>query len=108
MASGLVLFTLLAAVASDVERPALMPWPSSIELSAGELPVGPGFRVSVTGKGGALVERAAERLAARVSKQTGIRVPDPVAPPARGSRSAAPLRASRCRTSAWTRATRSR
>ena len=32
-------------------RPALMPWPSSIEMGPGELAVGPGFRIAVVGEG---------------------------------------------------------
>jgi hexosaminidase len=71
---------LAAAVAGGAERPALMPWPSSIEVTTGEMAVGPGFRVSVTGKGGPIVERAAKRFEARLARQTGLAVPDPVAP----------------------------
>jgi hypothetical protein len=57
-----------------------MPWPASIELAAGELPVGPDFRVAVSGEGGALVERAAGRFVARLARQTGLALPSPVAP----------------------------
>ncbi len=73
---------------------------------AGELAVGPGFRIAVTGKGGALVERAAKRFEARLACQTGLVLPDPVSPAAK------PTLEVRCdgpgkplRTSGWTRAT---
>jgi hexosaminidase len=59
-----------------------MPWPSSIEMGQGEMAVGPSFRARVTGKGGPLVERAAERFQARLARQTGLVLPDPQAPPA--------------------------
>jgi hexosaminidase len=70
----------LMTAAGTAEKPVLMPWPSSIEIGAGELAVGPGFRIVVTGKGGALVERAARRFEARLARQTGLVVPSPVAP----------------------------
>ncbi|HXY39466.1 MAG TPA: family 20 glycosylhydrolase [Vicinamibacteria bacterium] len=68
----------VAAVASGGERPALMPWPASVEMGTGELALVPGFRVSVSGRGGALVERAAARFQARLARQTGLVLPDPV------------------------------
>ncbi|HVO13374.1 MAG TPA: family 20 glycosylhydrolase [Vicinamibacteria bacterium] len=74
----LAVATAVAAVAGGGERPALVPWPASIEMGAGELAVGPGFTVGVSGRGGALVERAAARFLARLSRQTGIYLPDPV------------------------------
>ncbi|MGE5127050.1 MAG: beta-N-acetylhexosaminidase [Betaproteobacteria bacterium] len=80
MFPGAVMVALAAAVAGAAEKPALMPWPSSIESTAGELAVGPGFRVSVTGRGGPLVERAARRLEQRLARQTGLVLPDPVTP----------------------------
>ena len=75
----LAVATTMAAVAGAGERPALMPWPSSVEMGAGELAVGAGFKVGVSGGGGALVERAAARFQARLARQTGLYLPDPVA-----------------------------
>ena len=80
MALEVAMLTLAAATVGGGTKPALMPWPSSIEMGAGELAVGPGFRIAVTGKGGALVERAAKRFEARLALQTGLVLPDPVAP----------------------------
>jgi hexosaminidase len=78
MALGVAMLT-LAATAGRGTRPALMPWPFSIEMGAGELAVGPGFRVAVGGEGGPLVERAAKRFEARLARQTGLVLPSPVA-----------------------------
>ena len=78
MALGVAMLT-LAAAAAGTPRPALMPWPSSIERGAGELGVGPDFRAAVAGEGGALVERAAKRFEARLARQTGLVLPSPVA-----------------------------
>jgi len=69
-----------AAMAGGGPRPALMPWPSSIEMGAGELVVGPAFRIALTGRGGGIVERAARRLEARLARQTGLVLPSPLAP----------------------------
>ena len=110
MALGIAMLTLAAATAGGGARPALMPWPSSIERGAGELVVGPGFRIAVAGKGRA--DRRARGEAAR-----GAAGPADGARPAlagrgrrrrRPSRSAATRREARFRTSGWTRATRSR
>ena len=79
MALAVAVLTLAAATAGGASRPALMPWPSSIEMGAGELVVGPDFRVAATGKGGPLVERAARRFEARLARQTGLVLPSPVA-----------------------------
>ena len=79
MALGVAMLTLAAATAGGGPRPALMPWPSSIEMGPGELVVGPGFRIAVAGKGGPIVERAARRLEARLARQTGLVLPSPVA-----------------------------
>ena len=81
MALGIAMLTLAVATAGGGERPAHMPWPSSIERGAGELVVGPGFRVAVLGKGGSIVDRAARRLEARLARQTGLVLPSPVAVP---------------------------
>ena len=78
MALGVAVLTLAAATAGGGARPALMPWPASIETGPGELVVGPGFRVAVTGKGGPIVERAAQRLLARLGRQTGYILPSPI------------------------------
>jgi hexosaminidase len=83
MALGVAVLTLAAATAGGGPRPALMPWPSSIEMGTGELAVGPGLRIAVTGKGGALVERTAKRFEARLARQTGLVLPDPVSPAAK-------------------------
>jgi hexosaminidase len=80
MALGVVVMALVAAAGGAAEKPALMPWPSSIEWGTGELAVGPDFRVAVDGKGGPLVEGAARRLEARLARQTGLVLPSPVAP----------------------------
>jgi hexosaminidase len=80
MALGVVGAVLLAATSGGGPKPALMPWPSSIEVGAGELAIGPGFRIAVTGNGGPLVERAARRLEARLARQTGLVLPSPTAP----------------------------
>jgi hexosaminidase len=77
MALGLAVLVAAAAVAPAGERLALMPWPASIEVQAGELAVGPGFRVAVSGRGGPRVERAAARLEALLARQTGLVVPAP-------------------------------
>ena len=79
MALGVAMLTLAAAMAGGGPRPALMPWPSSIEKGQGELAVGPDFRVAATGKGGPLVERAVKRLETRLARQTGLVLPSPVA-----------------------------
>ncbi len=79
MALGVAAMALVAATAGGGAKPALMPWPSSIETGSGELAVGPGFRVAVTGKGGPLVERAARRFEARLARQTGLVLPSPAA-----------------------------
>jgi hexosaminidase len=83
MALGVALLSLAAVAAGGGTKPALMPWPSSIELGAGELAVSPGFRIAVTGEGGAFVERAAQRFEARLARQTGLPLPDAVVSPAR-------------------------
>lgn len=80
MALGVAVVAILAA-AGPAERPALVPWPSSVDWGTGELGVGPDFRVGVAGKGGSLVERAARRLEARLARQTGLVLP-PLGPPA--------------------------
>jgi hexosaminidase len=79
MALGVAGAVLLAATSGGGPKPALMPWPSSIEVGAGELAIGPGFRIAVTGKGGPLVERAARRFEARLARQTGLVLPSPTA-----------------------------
>jgi hexosaminidase len=79
MALGVAGAMLLAATSGGGPKPALMPWPSSIEVGAGELAIGPGFRIAVTGKGGPLVERAARRFEARLARQTGLVLPSPTA-----------------------------
>ncbi len=83
MALGAAVLALAAATAGSGPKPALMPWPSSVEIGAGELAVGPGFRIAVTGMGGALVERAAKRFEARLARQTGLVLPDPASPAAK-------------------------
>jgi hexosaminidase len=80
MALGVAMLVAAAAAVPAGERPALMPWPASIEVHAGELAVGPGFRVAVSGKGGPRVERAAARLEALLARQTGLALPAPGAP----------------------------
>jgi hexosaminidase len=75
MALGIAVATLLSATAGGGAKPALMPWPLSIETGAGELAVGPEFRAAVTGGGGPLVERAARRFEARLARQTGLVLP---------------------------------
>ncbi len=62
---------------TEPQRPALMPWPSSLETGGGLLPIGPDFRVAVLGEGGAHVERAAKRLEERLALQTGRALPLP-------------------------------
>lgn len=83
MAPGIAMLTLAAAAAAATAgggtRPALMPWPSSIEVGSGELAVGPSFRIALAGNGGPLVERAAKRFEARLARQTGLVLPSPVA-----------------------------
>ena len=83
MALGLAAVALVAVAGGAAEKPALMPWPSSIEVGQGELAVTPAFRVGVTGRGGAIVEKAAKRLEARLARQTGLALPDPAAPAAK-------------------------
>jgi hexosaminidase len=80
MALEVAAMALLAAVGGGAGRPALMPWPASIERGAGELAVGPDFRVAVTGKGGPIVDGAARRFEARLARQTGLQLPSPLAP----------------------------
>ncbi len=80
MAITVAALALAAAVAGGAGKPALMPWPSSIETTGGELAVGPGFRVSVVGRGGPIVEAALQRLVTRLARQTGLVLPDPVTP----------------------------
>jgi len=72
--SSLVLVTGLAEAGP---RPALMPWPASIDAGEGVLVVGPSFRISLDGKGGPRAERAARRLEARLARQTGLILPPP-------------------------------
>ena len=67
----------LLVTAAAGPRPAMMPWPASIELGAGELAVGDEFRVAVGGRGGTIVERAARRLEARLARQAGLSLPGP-------------------------------
>ncbi len=83
MSTGLLAVAAMAvaAVASGAERPALMPWPSSVEMGAGELAVAPGFKVGVSGRGGARFERAVARFQTRLARQTGLYLPDPVTQP---------------------------
>jgi hexosaminidase len=78
MALGVAVLTLAAATAGGATRPSLMPWPASIESGPGELVIGPGFRITVVGKGGPIVESAARRLEARLARQTGLVLPSPV------------------------------
>jgi len=79
MALEVALAALVAAAAGAAERPALMPWPASIEIGAGELAVGPDFRVAVSGRGGAIVEGAARRFQERLGRRAGLVLPSPVA-----------------------------
>ncbi len=79
MALGMAVLALVAGVGGGAERPALMPWPASIEIGSGELPVGPDFRVTVAGKGGPIVDGAARRFEERLARQTGLQLPSPVA-----------------------------
>jgi hexosaminidase len=79
MALGVAVVALAAAAGGAGERPALMPWPSSIEMRQGELALTSAFRAAVSGRGGAIVERAAARLEARLARQTGLVIPDPAA-----------------------------
>jgi hexosaminidase len=79
MALEMAMVALVAAAGAAAEKPALMPWPFAVERGAGELAVGPDFRLGVTGKGGPLVERAARRFEARLARQTGLALPSPVA-----------------------------
>lgn len=80
MALEMAVVALVAAAGGAAERPALMPWPSSIEMGAGELTVGPDFRLAVAGRGGPIVEGAVRRFEARLARQTGLVLPSPVAP----------------------------
>jgi hexosaminidase len=75
MGLGVAMLTLAAATAGGAEKPALMPWPASVEMGQGELAIGPGFRVAMAGRGGPLLERAASRLVARLARQTGLILP---------------------------------
>ena len=83
MALEMAVLTLVAASAGFAARPALVPWPSSIDVGEGELVVGPDFRLAVEGRGGELVERAAKRFLERLARQTGLVLPSPLAPAAK-------------------------
>jgi hexosaminidase len=85
MALGVAVLTLAVATAGGGAKPAVMPWPSSIETGSGALAVEAGFRIAVAGKGGPLVERAARRLEARLARQTGLALPDPASPAAKAT-----------------------
>jgi hexosaminidase len=52
----------------------LMPWPSSVKISAGSVSITPSFTVAVAGSGAKdpRVKAAAERTIARLARQTGI------------------------------------
>jgi hexosaminidase len=80
MALGVALLVAAAAVAAAGDRQDLMPRPASIEVKAGELAIGPGFRVVLSGRGGPRVERAAARLEALLARQTGLVLPAPGPP----------------------------
>jgi len=75
MGLGVAMLTLAAATVGGAEKPALMPWPAAVEMGQGELALGPGFRVAVSGRGGAIVAEAARRLEARLARQTGLVLP---------------------------------
>jgi hexosaminidase len=85
MTPGVAVLALAAATAGGGSRPALVPWPASIEAGQGELAVGSGFRSVVSGPRSGLVERAARRFEARLARQTGLVLPSPLARSARPS-----------------------
>jgi hexosaminidase len=79
MALEMAVAAFLAAAGGAPEKPALMPWPASLELLEGELPVGSAFRVQVAGEGGPLVEGAVRRFEAHLARQTGLTAPSTLA-----------------------------
>jgi hexosaminidase len=79
----LLLFPVVLATLSFAQQPdasfsnlPLTPWPASVSLQAGSLPINITFSVSLSGAGAtdARVKTAAERLFPRLARQTGIPV----------------------------------
>ena len=76
----IVLFALAAASAcAQTDDLNLMPWPASIQRGQGTLVIDDNFSVQATGSGGERVRAAVTRLYRRLSTQTGMVLPSPVA-----------------------------
>ena len=73
---ALALLALAPPSVAAERRPALVPWPAEIVFGAGELAVGPDFRVAVAGRPDPRVQSAARRLESRLIRQVGL--PPPV------------------------------
>jgi hexosaminidase len=72
-----MLLVLTTTLSTPDARFSLMPWPSSLEPASGGLSIDPGFRVTVSQHCGPRVHRAAQRLEARLARQTGMELPAP-------------------------------
>jgi hexosaminidase len=58
---------------AQVQRPLnLMPWPSSVQLGSGDLPINAGFSVAVSGHAEPVLDHAVQRFLQQLSRETGI------------------------------------
>jgi hexosaminidase len=75
MYRAFLFLSLLGAAAAA--PPALMPLPAVLTPAQGSLPIGPTFRVALSGVAGARLAGAIDRFRSRISRQTGIPMPAP-------------------------------
>src|SRR5262245_45693912 len=68
----LLLAALLTATPALAQTPALMPWPSEVELRTGALPVQGAFTVTWTGIHDDMLDRAARRFIDDIDRRTGL------------------------------------
>ena len=69
----IVALSLVAAMAAAAEPELkLMPWPAKVERKPGALRIDGSFRAGFTGRSSPLLERAALRMVAQLSRETGV------------------------------------
>src|ERR1700761_5667004 len=71
---SLALIAISAAALCAQTQPALMPWPASVSVQPGAVPIDTNFTVSTSGAGASdpRVTAAAQQIFTRLSRQTGV------------------------------------